>query len=62
MSEPSPDIPYHSKDTHRTDLFLSHSAEVGIHSILACRLMIGLRKAGELPERKVETFQFTGMS
>jgi len=40
-------------------LFSSHSFEVVLHSILACRLMIGIREASQSFRRKSETFELS---
>jgi len=42
-----------------TLLFLSHSIEIVLHSILTCRLMIGIREASQLSGRKSETFELS---
>jgi len=39
--------------------FSSHRFEAVIHSILACRLMIGIREASQSSEHKSETFELS---
>ena len=39
--------------------FFSHSLEIVLHSILTCRLMIGIREAGQSYGRKSDTFELS---
>jgi len=39
--------------------FSSHSIEIVLHSVLACRLMIGIREATQSCGRKSETFELS---
>jgi hypothetical protein len=50
-------IPY---ETGAQFLFFSHSIEIVLHSILACRLVIGIREATRSVARKSQTFELTG--
>ena len=48
------------KNLHLTPPFFSHRIEIALHSILACRLMIGIREASH-HERKLEAFELSAV-
>ena len=57
LSDPSSDTHTPPQNPNLTHLLLSHSVQVVLHSILACRLMIGIREARESSERKRGTIE-----
>ena len=40
-------------------MFLQHSIEIVLHSILTCRLMIGIREASQSCGRKSDAFELS---
>ena len=42
-----------------TSPFFSHSVEVVLHSILTCRLMVGIREASQSYGRKSDAFELS---
>ena len=60
VSEQCLHAPYHfRRNDHLTPPFFSRSLEIVLHSILACRLMIGIREASH--GHKPETFELSAV-